>query len=496
MSKRIFVTIGLFALCVLSAHAQAPAGKTVLDVWESAYLQGGRAGYVHTSTVEIEKDGHKLYRTMVELNLTVKRFKDTIQLKMDIGNTETADGKVIGVFKRQYLGKAKSLDLVGTVVGKELKLVLDNAKPLESAPWNDAVVGLYRQQTLLKEKQAKPGDKFSYLSFEPSINLVLNTLVQVKDYETVELFAGKSKKHLLRVETQPEKIENVQLPPFVTWVNEDYIAERSESEIPGLGNLVLYRATKAVALAPSSPATLTDIGISQLIKLKQRIIKPYETNGATYRVTIKGDDDPASTFSRDGRQTVKNLKGGTFELHVKASGVEEKGQIGKEFRESSYYINSADDKVKELARKAVGAETDAWVKVVRIEKWVYKNMRVTQHEALATADHVARTLEGDCTECAMLTAAMCRAEGIPSRTAIGLIYADVKTGPVFGFHMWTEVYIGGRWIALDATLGRGFVGATHLKITDHSWHDVRSMTPLFPVMRVIGRVSIEVLSAN
>ena len=39
--------------------------------------------------------------------------------------------------------------------------------------------------------------------------------------------------------------------------------------------------------------------------------------------------------------------------------------------------------------------------------------------------------------------------------------------------------------------GKGYVGATHLKITDHSWHDERTMTPIFPVIRVVGRVSIE-----
>jgi transglutaminase-like putative cysteine protease len=96
----------------------------------------------------------------------------------------------------------------------------------------------------------------------------------------------------------------------------------------------------------------------------------------------------------------------------------------------------------------------------------------------------------------MLTAAMCRAEGIPARTAVGLVYGDVRSGPVFAFHMWTEVHADGRWIPIDATLGRGGVGATHLKITDSSWHDTRTLTPLFPVVRVLGRVTIAVASVN
>src|SRR4029077_11471295 len=117
-------------------------------------------------------------------------------------------------------------------------------------------------------------------------------------------------------------------------------------------------------------------------------------------------------------------------------------------------------------------------------------------EAFATADHVARTLEGDCTEHAVLTAAMCRAAGVPSRTALGLIYVDSNRGPALGFHMWTEVWVDGQWLPIDATLGRGFVGATHLKISDHSWHDTTTLTPLLPVVRVVGKVAIEVVRVS
>lgn len=95
----------------------------------------------------------------------------------------------------------------------------------------------------------------------------------------------------------------------------------------------------------------------------------------------------------------------------------------------------------------------------------------------------------------MLMSAMCRAEGVPSRTAMGLIYADTPGGPVFAFHMWTEVHVKGAWQALDATLGRGYVGATHIKIADQSWHDERTMLPLLPVIRVLGKIEIDVLQA-
>ncbi|MCI0457066.1 MAG: transglutaminase-like domain-containing protein [Gemmataceae bacterium] len=476
---------------------QTPQGKLVLDLWDVAYLQGGKAGFVHTTVHEYDVGGHKVLRSTVDLQLTVKRFNDAVQLRAQTGTDETPDGRVLGVFMHQHLGKGKILTIIGKVAGKELQLTLDG-KPMQPAPWDDGVIGLYRQQRLFQEKKVKPGDKFSYQSFEPTVNLVVATHVVVKGHEEVELFGGKQRKKLLRVEAKPEKIENVQLPPLIAWLGEDLTPVRAQVEVPGLGQMTLYRTTRDIALSPGPQATLTEI--AQLVPLSKRLPRGYNTTRATYRVTYRGDDDPATTFSRDDRQEVKNVKGQVFEIHVRASQPPESNPAtdrpGDEFLQSSYFINSTDGKVKELARKAVGAEKDGWKKALRIEKWVHDHMTSRSHEALATADHVARTLEGDCTEYSMLTAAMCRAEGVPSRTAIGLIYADVKGRPVMAFHMWTEVWALGQWVPLDSTLGRGYVGASHLKITDHSWHNRRDLSPLLPVVRVLGKIGIEVLESQ
>jgi hypothetical protein len=62
--------------------------------------------------------------------------------------------------------------------------------------------------------------------------------------------------------------------------------------------------------------------------------------------------------------------------------------------------------------------------------------------------------------------------------------------------MWTEVWVQGEWVAIDATLGRGSVGATHLKISDSSWHDEESLKPLSPVTRVLGKLEVQVISVD
>ena len=129
-------------------------------------------------------------------------------------------------------------------------------------------------------------------------------------------------------------------------------------------------------------------------------------------------------------------------------------------------VTSDDGEVILLARKAVGDASDPWEKVVRIERWVARNMRNNFSTAFAPASEVARTLTGDCSEHAVLVAAMCRAVGIPSRAAIGMIYVNEERRRLkgFGFHMWPEVYVNQRWVAVDSSWDQTDVDATHIKL--------------------------------
>ena len=122
-------------------------------------------------------------------------------------------------------------------------------------------------------------------------------------------------------------------------------------------------------------------------------------------------------------------------------------------------------------------------------------MNSTSSVGFARASQIAKDLRGDCRQHAMLTAAVCRASGIPSRTALGLVYiTDEPTGkPALGFHMWTEVWASGSWRGIDATLGQGKVGPGHVKISDTTWSDPPSLAPLLPVLRVMGRLQAKVV---
>lgn len=487
-----------FLVGVAGALLTCTHGLRAEDIWFTAHLQGQRAGFLHTVLQQVTRDGKQLTRASTELSLTVKRFNDLIEMRMETGDEEAADGKVVAVFMRQYLGRNQQQINTGEVVGKELVVRGVGNVPLNKrVPWNDDVVGLARQERLFQEKRVRPGDKFTYLSYEPMITAIVNTRVAVRDYEDVEVLGDK--RRLLRVEISTDPIQGVQLPPLVSWLSADLRTVRSEVEMPGLGQMVLYRTTAEIAAQKPTAGKGIDIGVSQLISIDKRILRPYDTATATYRIRVAGDNNAATSFARDGRQEISNPRGDTFELTVRARGKSGSAstKVDDEYLQSCYFINSEDAKVREIARQATSA-SDPWRKALDLERWVYGNVSKQNFtEAFATADQVARTREGDCTEHAMLLAALCRAAGVPSRTALGLVY--VGTGPrspAFGFHMWTEVFVEGEWRSLDGTLGKGYVGATHLKIADHSWKDVQSLTPLLSVVRVLGKLKIDVLKVE
>jgi hypothetical protein len=67
------------------------------------------------------------------------------------------------------------------------------------------------------------------------------------------------------------------------------------------------------------------------------------------------------------------------------------------------------------------------------------------------ASRVADHRSGDCTEHAVLLAALARSVGLPAVVVIGTVFAhDGSTVGAFG-HAWTEIHRDGGWSLVDAT---------------------------------------------
>ena len=77
--------------------------------------------------------------------------------------------------------------------------------------------------------------------------------------------------------------------------------------------------------------------------------------------------------------------------------------------------------------------------------------------------------------------------------ATGLVYVDQMFGrdSFFGWHMWTQALIDGRWIDLDATLENRY-NALHVLTATSSMSDASGVSDLATVMQLMGNLEIEI----
>ncbi len=113
----------------------------------------------------------------------------------------------------------------------------------------------------------------------------------------------------------------------------------------------------------------------------------------------------------------------------------------------------------------------------------------------ATAGEVARTREGDCSEHGVLLAALGRINNLPSRVAVGLAYVPVfgNQDDIFGYHMWTQFYIGGRWVDFDAALRETDCRPTCIAFAVSSLKNAGMADLSLPLINKIGAIDIDIL---
>jgi hypothetical protein len=506
-------TIWLGVLLLLPCPARA-GDKPLLETWQAAYFEGLKVGHVHTHVAEVKTAASTRIRTTRKMELYVKRYGSVIPVRIEQTSDETAAGKVLALSLTQALAKDKKLTFTAEVQGDKLVLRSSADDSVRKLPWDGTALGLYAQELFFQKKKVKPGDKLHFVSYELLLPGPITVRSIVKDVEATDQLVGKTEgkllkivrepARLLRVDTLPDKIEvggtTIQLPGKTVWLDAKRMPVREQFDMPGLGAITMYTTTKEAALKEGvAPELLPDLGLNISIPLKTTIEGPFRTTEAVYRVTLK--EELAKVFASDERQTIRNARGKTFELVVKAiraPGKDEKAAApGAEYLQSNHFIDSDDARIQSLAKAVTKRETDPWRKALVLEKYVHDNMKVSTSVGFPTASQIAKDMEGDCRQHALLLAALCRAAGVPARTAVGLVYArEPGRSPVFGFHMWTEVWVRGRWVALDAILGQGGVAATHLKMADHHWAKTQTLAPLLGVARALGKIQIDIVSTK
>ncbi|MBX3481151.1 MAG: transglutaminase domain-containing protein [Caulobacter sp.] len=115
-----------------------------------------------------------------------------------------------------------------------------------------------------------------------------------------------------------------------------------------------------------------------------------------------------------------------------------------------------------VARMKVSDSRKMEILLKKARPWLGKIDFVGHYSALETLDRRA----GDCTEAAVLLAALGRSAGIPTRVVNGLVYSRERYHGVsnaFLPHSWTLAYVDGAWRSFDLALDS--FDATHIAIS-------------------------------
>ncbi|REJ70126.1 MAG: transglutaminase domain-containing protein [Planctomycetota bacterium] len=476
----------------LAAAVATDAGSDAaqeLHEWVVIYMQGNRVGHVHTVERPVAGSDAGDREVHAEMVMKMKRFDQMVETKVDIKSREDADGKLQS-FETTMRAGPLALTSTGVVEGDELQMELNaqGQTVKETLAWTGEEGGFFERERSLHRKPMKPGEERTLKMLAPLSTTLSEVHLKAVGLEETELLTGKRK--LLRIDA----VTTAEQAGQVTKVQETLYCDRDgflvKSVLPTLQQ-VTYRTTREVALGDFDPAEF-DFGQASIVKVTAPA-DLLERARVRYRVSFESGD-PNEVFRSSGHQVVTAIDERTARIRVEPAILvdDDEDRPDEDDRAANALIQSDDARIVAMAAKIAPQETDATKLAVAIEKYVYENIDEKNFsQVFSTAADVAESLEGDCTEHAVLLAALARARELPARVAIGLIYAPQLGG--FGYHMWSEVWTGEHWLPLDGTLGRGGITAGHIKITHANLKGAGPLAAMMPVVNVMGNLRLEVV---
>lgn len=481
--RNMFILIALWAL-----SPRVAAGDTKTD-YLAILMQGQKIGYAtHTRTVE---NSHVI--TTEEFSMTLGRGGQAVTVNSREMYIETSDGAPLS-FELSMKASGVEQKTGGTIQDGKIQLTRQVMGTAQKSVVDWPAEALMPEGMLLlqKEKGLQPGTEYEMTTFRPDMLMSITTKVTVGDKQKIDLLG-----RVVEL-TEVKQLSEVQGQPIAvtSYVNEDYDALKSIAPMMGMtlefvacdedfamqeNNIVDFLDKLSIA----SPVPLTNINTIKSIA--------YE---------IKPTADQPLNFPTSDHQQVKAIEGGCLVTVQRLTPAENVPfpYDGNDLEilnamKPTEILQSDNKEIIDLARHAVGGTKDAAKAAKQIESFVAGYIQKKDLSVgYASAAEVAQSRQGDCSEHAVLTAAMCRAVGIPARIACGVLYVDsfVNRTTIFGGHMWVEVYIGSQWIGLDATRansGSGFdPGHIALAYGDGSPKD------FFNLVNMLGCFKIEKLT--
>lgn len=485
--RRIALLVPFLAFVVASA---ARGGES----WQIMLMEGQEAGWVHTRTETVPEG----IATTSETSLRLLRMGKPIEIAQSVTIVENAAGQIVRMESSSQLAGQPTVQS-GVVKDGRIEVTTKTVGPERhsSMEWPEDCPGPEEVKRRLLATGFKPGATVTFFQFSFELGAPMEQSNQIVREEQVDL--GKGPRKLVRVRTS---YEEPAMPEQTSWLDETGEAVKTSTSMIGLKIETVETDREHVERLKGGGAT-AEIFDQSMIKANVRLPRPRALDSIRYRVRPKTVEGARATLhiaeSERQRFEGKEQDDGSRVLVVDARvppasraqkvGLPVAGDLA-EFLEPNPLIQSDDAELAAFALQRVAGETDAWRAAQKLERAVYDRIRnKNMGTAFASALEAFRTCEGDCSEHAVLLAALCRAAGIPSRVAMGLVYV----GGMFGGHAWAEVSIDGKWYGLDGTLGRGSADPTHIELGATSLKDGNFQKGMLGVVSSLGLFDLEIL---
>ena len=495
----IFLSLVFLAIYASTTTAQETKWEVQSDHWYVIEIADAKAGWMNVQTLT---DGEQ-FKTITSTKLSIGRGGVTIEITMESSFIETSDGKPVLMTSRQNMSRMvidqqwKFLDDKVLHVSKQGGRIITKQLSMPEGEW---FTPLAAERYIAEQIEAgKMEISYRMLTSEQGIRPVGITMTYVGD----DLFDNEQISYTVTVWTT----ENDVLPidGRVMFTSEGLLVY-SELEAQ-FGRMVTRLSTETEAKAKDDQGEVPELMVSTFIKPDKAIDRPHETKTARIRLRAKKgklpeipsagaqrvEDDPDSEGDSGGGGVILTIN---IDDNLDA---EDGDAENDDFLEPSMIIDSSDPLVQKYARRyARRAGKNVFDRAEALRKFVHKHIsKKGLATAFASASETVRMRTGDCSEHGVLLAALLRADGIPARITTGLVYAESFGGEkdIFGWHMWTQALIDGKWVDFDATLPVRY-SAAHVLTGTSSLAEGIGSTELSSLLVLLGNLEIEVLEVG
>lgn len=455
------------------------------EQYYSLYLGQTKCGW---AWYQLERKGNEII-TRNKMNVRVGREALVLEVKAEGETTETVSGKPLTFFSQMDLAGSKTT-YRGRFTGTKVSLQIGQGSQAVNHKFDvpaDTVMAWGDYLRIYKYLR-QPGTTFTSHSFDPqtSIGKVSPTRVTVHGPATIQVAARE-----VRGIKVVARCDEVGPFPITTYFDPQGYMIATDMQV-GVIRIQLVATSRAEALAN---VQAKEIFAQSFIRL-DRPLKVPSGKPLILRLTTSGAEPLPALPQTTMQKTVKASPKSVI-LHVLGPGMKRFASplpkpTSKHLAGSSL-VNLSDPLLKKLADQAAGNAKDPVTVANKLCRFVHtyindKNLA----SAFAGASEIAKSRSGDCTEHSVLLAALARIKKIPSQTVAGVVYTE-QGGPhgAFGYHMWAQLWLGGRWIDMDPTFGQIEPDATHVALAIEDLTDESFYKQAVKLAQFIGQLKVE-----